>query len=494
MRRLFVVLLHLLFIGAHAQESNEVQFLILDDGQKNIILDKGVSLVLVGNNYGNGPIKEFKDGMVFLKDIPAGSTLRFFIQSSIYYCHDNEMSLNIVNSKLGNNNAKLIYLEKLGSNNLIIRGKVVDKQNESKGVSQCNVEINIEKASRPYALVTDSLGYFFLKIPDGKVLYPSNYTISLHHSEYTSGDFHFFVEKDSINTLRNLPLERKPPSGFQIRVIGPPQYLKNLHISGEGLTVDQAGDGLYILKGYPALLPQKVQITMSGTGWQEMKEVFDKDSAQISAVPIDVRTTARLSRTIVGVLAGVNGMSFMAKPFGSRPLLSTWLGFETYFNAWRHTISAGISFTITPMNAMISNKYATLPGLENELSSEFHLSSQIEFSSNYFLKSPYLLKAAPYAGIVVGVMRQHFSGNGKDSLIREDVENVNHWYTGLKLGCRWNVSGKIMVGAFAQSLFIPFRNIGYAFNYFGRANETKTEVMSVTLGVGAYMVINLFKS
>jgi hypothetical protein len=209
-----------------AQDINQIHVKIVNaaDHYKPILNDN-INLFILTDNFGNGSRKAFRQGELYLNKVPSNTSLKYMIEADSFYSQEPVMNFNVLkNAK--DANFILIPLLKVQSRELILRGKVAEQGNEARGISGCQIEINMDLAQQAATLVTDDLGYFRLFIPNGQDWAGSHYTITLRKSGYVDTIYSFSVDKGAIISLKNLLIRKKPSAVTQIQIQAPPVMLK----------------------------------------------------------------------------------------------------------------------------------------------------------------------------------------------------------------------------------------------------------------------------
>jgi hypothetical protein len=494
MRSLLLLPFTFFSIYANAQHKNDVQILILDANSKQLIEDSDVSLIMEGNNYGNGSRIPFTKGVVFLRDIPSNCELHYLIESASYYSQKTDLLMKVVNNDK-ESNSETIYLNKLASKELIIRGKVTERENSAQGISGCQVEISIESAPRPYIIPTDAEGDFFLSIPNGTDLYGSGYSINLHKDGYANSQYEFHIENKPINVVAHLILPRKPPTRISVRVMAHPQMTKTLQLScpyGQ-VTESPTTCGLFFLTASEDSIPKEVSMTITCDGCEPIQETISRSELLKGETQIEASSRLRYKSPILSLMGGATFAYLPGSAFVNHSCLDGWIGVQYHLRIANSTFGIGVNLSAIPMYITMSNNYITLPGDEGRVKSSIILWSLPEGSAVYFLSDPLKSKVSAYVGPFVGGIKQVFRGND-DSTLSDPVPSTYKFYVGLKAGIQYPFSARWSIGAFLQSAYLPFRSTTYLFNYFGRALQKFEDTRRPVEGLGVYLLFNLLNT
>jgi len=480
MKLINCLFLLLLAVKGLSQQKTNFEFRIVDFTSGQTINNEDVKLVILGNNYGNGPEHFFLDGSVHLRDLPFGKTLSYRIEATNYMYSFPVEEIVITKAYL------IIPLARKNDPNLIMRGKLRDSATRME-LPGARIEIQIAQYDSAFSLKSDTIGNFVLRIPNGKGLVGHHVSISISHPSYKGRIVDAVIEDLTINYFDiSLAKISHPPKVYTIKFIGPSEYIGNVMIStpyrpGATEASYQVNPvvpekGIYqIIVNYNEN-PNNIKLKLRCEGYNDESIIIPLGELNKSLVDgnntyrIDLKDKIYSPFPTIGIVL-TPYFSFLAgNILVNHSSFGVNAGVIRYFKLFNKCISVEINASALPMKYKILSNYVTLPGEKGTTETEFNIRALPQMNFCYHFSNVMKYKINYFLGLELDYYLQSLITSG-NSAIDEKYNAAGKLCYGLKGGLSYRVSSKFLLAGDVSGTQIKLQGITYLFNYFGRANQ-----------------------
>jgi hypothetical protein len=480
MKSLNYLLLLLLAVKGFGQQKTNFEFRIVDYTTEQTIKNEDVKLVILGNDYGNGPEHYFRDGSVFLHGLPLGKKLSFRIEATnyMYFFPVEEIMITKAFS--------ILPLVKKDDPNIILRGKLLDSVSHA-ALPGARIEIRIGQYDSIFSIKSDTTGNFVLRIPNGKVLVGHEISISISFPTYKEQVVNSVIKNLTINYFDIFMTKTfHPPKVYIIKFTGPSDYIANVRIMSSYKSGNSEAPykinplipekGIYQVAVDYNERPDNIKLNLKCKGYNEESVVIALDRLDRSLTDdngiliFDLKEKIYSPFPTIGIALTPYFSFLTGNILANNSSFGLNAGIIRYFKLFNNCISVELNASVLPMKYKILSNYVTLPGEKGTTETEFNIRALPQMNICYHFGNVMKYKLNYFFGLEVDYYLQSLANSG-DSAIDEKYNAAGRLCFGLKTGLSYRISSRFLLAGDITGTPVKLQGITYIFNYFGRASQ-----------------------